>query len=261
MGSEMCIRDSYDTDDRALGVYVKDTLAYIADESDGIRIINVSDPQNPTEIGHYDTYGWSRGIYVQDTFAYVADYGGGLCIINVSDPQNPTMIGVYITSGFAWSVYVQGTLAYVADESDGLRVINVADPQHPIEVGYYDTGNWAHNVYIQDTLAYVADEFDGLYLIHYYGNTGIKENKNMNSNNVYNITVKMQDGLSINYSIEGTKNISINIYNIIGQKLYCNNSIKSPGQYSVRWNGNTGVYFVKIDIDTYRYTKKVIIIK
>ncbi|MCK4543972.1 T9SS type A sorting domain-containing protein, partial [candidate division WOR-3 bacterium] len=198
---------------------------------------------------------------VKDTVAYVADYNDGLRLINVSNPTSPTEIGFYDTGDEAWGVYVKDTIAYVADGGDGLRLINVANPTSPTEIGFYDTGDYAQGVYVQDTIVYVADGYDGLYLIHYYGNTGIKENKNINSNNVYNITVKMQDGLRIDYSVEGTKNISINIYNIIGQKLYCNNSIKSPGQYSVRWDGNTGVYFVKIDIDKYRYTKKVIIIK
>ncbi len=95
-------------------------------------------------------------------------------------------------------------------------------------------------------------------LIYY---SGIEENKNRNSNNIYNITVKMLDGLSIDYNISETKVVSISIYNIIGQKVYSNKGIKSPGQYSVKWNGNTGVYFIKIDIDRYKYTKKIVIIK
>jgi len=185
----------------------------------------------------------------------------GLRLINVSDPNNPTEIGFYDTGDYARGVYVRDTIAYVADGYSGLRLIDVSDPTNPTETGFYDTGGLAWGVYVKDTIAYVADYGDGLYLIHYYGNTGIKENKNRNKINVYNISVKMQDGLSIDYNIAETKNVAINIYNIIGQKLYCNNSIKYPGQYSVRWNGNTGIYFVKIDIDTYRYTKKVIIIK
>ncbi len=251
----------YDTGDYARGVYVQDTIAYVAADDDGLRLINVSNPTNPTEIGFYDTGGSAKGVYVKDTIAYVAYSGDGLRLINVSNPTSPTEIGFYDTGSSARGVYVKDTIAYVADGSDGLRLINVSDPASPTEIGFYNTGGSARGVYVKDTIAYVADCGDGLYIIHYYGNTGIKENKNKNSSNVYNISVKMQDGLSINYNISETKSVSINIYNIAGQELYCNNSIKSPGQYSVRWNGNTGVYFVKIDIDKYRYTKKVIIIK
>ncbi|MCK4545009.1 T9SS type A sorting domain-containing protein, partial [candidate division WOR-3 bacterium] len=250
-----------DTGGNARGVYVKDTIAYVADGNDGLRLINVSDPSNPTEIGFYDTWDIAFSVYVKDSVAYVADYGAGLRIINVSDPSNPTEIGFYDTSGYAYGVYAQDTIAYVADWNNGLRIINVSDPTNPVEIGFYDTGGFALGVYAQDTIAYVADGNDGLYIIYYYGNTGIKENKNRSGSNVYNIMVKMQDGLRIDYNIEGTKNASINIYNITGQKLYSNNSIKSPGQYSVRWNGNTGVYFVNIYIDKYIYTKKIIIIK
>ena len=58
-----------------------DALAYVADDGDGLRIINVRDPTNPTEVGYYDTGGWAYGVYVIDTLAYVADGCDGLYII------------------------------------------------------------------------------------------------------------------------------------------------------------------------------------
>jgi hypothetical protein len=74
----------YDTGGCAWGVYVQDTIAYVADGSDGLRLINVSDPINPTEIGSYDTGDYAYGLYVKYTIAYVADGSDGLRLINVS---------------------------------------------------------------------------------------------------------------------------------------------------------------------------------
>ncbi|MCK4544210.1 hypothetical protein KAU43_01600, partial [candidate division WOR-3 bacterium] len=62
----------YDTGGFAYGVYVKDTIAYVADCGDGLRFIDVSNPASPTEIGFYNTGGFAEGVYVKDTIAYVA---------------------------------------------------------------------------------------------------------------------------------------------------------------------------------------------
>jgi len=152
-------------------------------------------------------------------------------------------------------------IAYVAYENDGLRLIDISNPANPTEIGFYDTKGNAEGIFVKDTIAYVADGGNGLYLIHYYGNTGIKETKNRNKNNVYNISVRMSEGLNIDYNLSDTKNVTINIYNILGQKLYGYESVEFPGQHSVKWDGNRGVYFVKIDIGGYKYTKKIAVIK
>ena len=152
-------------DTTARNVFVKDTLAYVIDQDKGLRIIDVSDPQNLIEIGQWDTEGFAKDIYVQDTLAYVADGSDGLRIIDVSNPQNPTEIGHCDTGDDANNIYMQDTLVYIADGEDGLRIVDISNPQVPVEVGFYNT-NWdANDVYVQDTLAYVADYGDGLRII------------------------------------------------------------------------------------------------
>ena len=106
------------------GIYVVDTLAYVADYLDGLRIINVSNPTSPVEIGYYDTGDLAAWVYVKDSLAYVADYYDGLRIINVSNPTSPVEMGYYDTGGLATCVYVKDSLAYVADYFDGLYIIH-----------------------------------------------------------------------------------------------------------------------------------------
>ena len=148
------------------GVYVQDSLAYIADGYSGLRIIDVSVPSSPTEVGFYDTPRHAWGVYVQDGLAYVADDDSGLRIIDVSVPSSPTEVGFYDTSGYAKGVYVQDSLAYMAYAygSSGLRIIDVSVPSSPIEVGFCDAGN-SYDVYVQDGLAYMAGVSSGLHII------------------------------------------------------------------------------------------------
>lgn len=67
----------YDTPDRALGVYVVDSFAYVADHT-GLCIINVSNPSSPYEAGYYDTPGDARGVYASVSYIYVGDGHAGL---------------------------------------------------------------------------------------------------------------------------------------------------------------------------------------
>ncbi len=105
----------YDANGAVYGVYVIDTLAYIANGYGGLRIINVSNPDNMVEIGFYNTGNFARRVCVVDTIAYVADGNTGLRIINVSNPVNPIEIGFYDTGGWTYNVSVIDTIAYVAE--------------------------------------------------------------------------------------------------------------------------------------------------
>ncbi|MFQ6042775.1 MAG: FlgD immunoglobulin-like domain containing protein, partial [Candidatus Poribacteria bacterium] len=134
-----------------------------------LRVIDVSNPQNPVEVGFYDTLGDANDVYVSESYAYVADGDSGLRVIDVSSPENPVEVGFYDTPGSAFCVYVSGSYAYVADYDRGLRVIDVSAPQNPFEVGFYDTSGEANGVYVSGGLIYVADGFGGLYILRYTG--------------------------------------------------------------------------------------------
>ena len=80
-----------------------------------MRIINISNPASPTEVGFYDTPGALRGVAVSGSYAYVADYNSGLRIIDISNPASPTEVGFCDTPGECLGVAVSGSYAYVAD--------------------------------------------------------------------------------------------------------------------------------------------------
>jgi PKD repeat protein/subtilisin family serine protease len=152
----------YDTPAIPYDVAVSGTYAYVADNSSGLRVIDISDPANPTEVGFYDTPGYANGVAVSGSYAYVADWISGLRVIDISNPAQPTEVGYHDT--LATNVAVSGTYAYVA-ASAGLRVIDISDPTHPTEVGFYDTPGSAYGVAVSGPYAYVADWISGLRVI------------------------------------------------------------------------------------------------
>jgi len=174
---------SYDTPGKAADVAVASgpggTLAYVADldvsgVNNGLRIIDVSDPAAPTQVGSYSAGGgcWTWGVAVVGNYAYIANFGCGLRIVDVSDPTAPAEVGVWYGAD-PISVTVAGKYAYVGAVSGyGLRVLNVSDPAAPTEVGFYSALGQAGDVVVVDRpggpLAYAVDNGGGLLILRFF---------------------------------------------------------------------------------------------
>ncbi|MBO1067209.1 MULTISPECIES: DUF4347 domain-containing protein [Nostocales] len=149
----------------ARGVQVVGNYAYVAGDSLGLQIIDISNPTTPTLKGNYNTSGNASNVQVVGNYAYVADQDSGLQIIDISNPTNPTLKGNYDTSGHARGVQVVGNYAYVADGYSGLQIIDISNPTTPTLKGNYDTSNYAVDVQVVGNYAYVADAQSGLQII------------------------------------------------------------------------------------------------
>jgi hypothetical protein len=80
-----------------------------------LRILDITDPTNPVEIGYWDAPCWAQNVVVAGNYVYVADSEEGLRVIDVSYPALPVEVGYYNTPGSASGVAVAESYAYVAD--------------------------------------------------------------------------------------------------------------------------------------------------
>ncbi len=125
--------------DGASDVYVSGKYAYvIGHNDDGLEIIDISDPSNPTHVGSITDNAntildGARSIYVSGNYAYiVSDVDDGLEIIDISDPSNPTHVGSITDNANtlldgATDVYVHSKYAYVtASDDKGLEVLDIS---------------------------------------------------------------------------------------------------------------------------------------
>lgn len=148
------------------GVTVSDNYAYVVDGY-GVRVIDVTDRQNPTEIGNVNLP-WmaddeiSRSIVVAGGYAYVAEAAshwrtrlyGGLWIVDVANPAAPVQVGFYNLGTAGWGVAMAGSYAYVAYES-GLRVIDVSIPSAPASAGTLALSG-ARSIAVEGLHAYIT---------------------------------------------------------------------------------------------------------
>ena len=82
---------SYATTGSAHAVKVVGDYAYVADGAEGLKVLDISNLGNITEVGSVDTDGTAIMLKVVDNTVYLADSEAGVQIIDVSDPTNPTI--------------------------------------------------------------------------------------------------------------------------------------------------------------------------
>lgn len=152
---------SHEWEGPGFSVQVLGHYAYIA--SHGLRIINISNPAEPVEVGLYETRGYIGDVFVGEDptaetgtiLAYVVE--AGLKIIDVSDPASPTLVGATQPMSFD-SVYVAGHYAYVTSYLfRALRVFDVSNPAAPVEIGAHRTRGYAREVYVAGGYTYVTE--------------------------------------------------------------------------------------------------------
>jgi hypothetical protein len=151
------------------GLAVSGTLAYVAHASYGLKIVDVSDPLNPTLLSAYMPPGGCTAGAVAGSFLYTVNGTVGLHIVDVHNPAQPAGMGTIDTPGFSNNVVVAGDLAFVSDGGSGVQVVDVSDPASPSLVGSCDTVGFAWQSVLSGSTLYVADHQGGLAVLQEAG--------------------------------------------------------------------------------------------
>ncbi len=117
----------------------KDGHLMFCGTSQNCRIVDVSDPSNPTLAGA--VAGNSTGVFAKAGILYQISSVFGLKIWDVNNPSSPQLLGEIALQGYPVKVKVHGDYAFVANSTTnpggGMWIIDVADPANPVEVFYY----------------------------------------------------------------------------------------------------------------------------
>ena len=131
---------------------VADGYAYVVnegnDETDRLRIIDISNPQVITEMGDMHLTGDSAtDVTVSDGYACVVNEDG-LWLIDVRDPSDPQEVGYSELPSEARGVAVVDGYIHVADGEGGLRIIALALDEdgdgYPLGEDAFPTEDWLH---------------------------------------------------------------------------------------------------------------------
>ena len=144
----------------ASAVTTYNRTAFVADLSDGISVIDFSDPIHPTEITEYP--GLVFDIEADRNLTY--HVGLGLTITDVSDPTEPEQVASCCNVGQSLNrVHLFDNLALTAFRSFtgylSLFIIDVTDPSSPetLATTWPDSPTIQADVYKKDHYAFWAD--------------------------------------------------------------------------------------------------------
>ena len=147
--------------------------AYLADNVDSIKIVDVSQPTSPAAISNLD-------MMIQKPFKVmvvgdVLIVGGfwGIFVYDISAPRAPVEIARYHTPTAVWKLASDGTLIYVAGDEAGLEIFRLKDTKAPI-VAFVTptTGNFFTTTSSQISLTGTASDVSGVTRVSWSNDRG-----------------------------------------------------------------------------------------
>lgn len=166
----------YGAIDLVLDAAISGHYAYIADHTNGMQIIDISDPGNLRRIGSYRGFPGSEAdaVVMNGSIIYVASYNAGfgapgfesLERVDVNDPAHPQFSGFPATtpSGGYARLAASGNYIYMTGQRPNVQIFDVANPDGPQPVGAYGTDEFSvvSGMAASRQLLYVAAGFRGL---------------------------------------------------------------------------------------------------
>ncbi|NHK30716.1 MAG: hypothetical protein FK730_05150 [Asgard group archaeon] len=141
-------------------VFIDNNFGFIADQVEGLLIVNLTNLASPTLINTYQIEDNSvYDIIVEDKIAYVAHGRAGLIILDVNDPNNIVELGAFNDGGICWKIFILENTLFVADRIQGLEIIDISNLNNPVKVGLYKCQPF--DVFVQEELAFIAAGVNG----------------------------------------------------------------------------------------------------
>ncbi|NHJ47674.1 MAG: hypothetical protein FK733_07800 [Asgard group archaeon] len=191
-------------------VFVNDYIGYVADQVQGLLIVNLSNPEIPVLINSYqDEDNSVYDVFVEDEIAFVAHGRAGFKILDVSNPLSIIELGEYNDGGISWKIFIQDNTAFIADRIQGLEILDISNKNAPIEIGTYSSQPF--DIFIQDELAYLAAGVNnGLEIIDLSDLAAPKKIGEISFGFVDTISISVIDG----YAFLGTKGNGLKVVKV-----------------------------------------------
>lgn len=152
--------------DGAFGLSIKGELLYIASDSDGFEIANISNPQNAVVIGVFNDGGSIYDVYVEEPYAYTIEFSSGIEILNITNPQSITKIGTYNDGGDFRDLIINQGILYLADATNGLKVLNITNPSSPTKLITVPNTQRVIRLSLHEDLLFLANHGNGIKILN-----------------------------------------------------------------------------------------------
>jgi hypothetical protein len=158
---------------RAIQLALDGPLAYVSAADNTLRVVDISAPQTPLEIGRVDLPYAVAHLAVADGYLYTAAGAAGLQVFTLAQPAQPSWVGGAPLQYDARAVAIAGHLALVLVDGCRLNLFDVSVPASPqwisqVALPYGDTVySDVTSLTIRGDLAYVADGAAGIQVVDF----------------------------------------------------------------------------------------------
>ncbi|MFW9852752.1 MAG: LVIVD repeat-containing protein [Candidatus Thorarchaeota archaeon] len=133
-------------------IRLKGDLLYIADHSQGMEILNISDLYNIVKITNVPVSEDTAGIDIAGDLAFITA-PEGLFIYNISNPSSPQSVHTYTSTKSYSYIEVHDNLAFISNPSY-IEVIDISNPTNPVKVSTIGGGGFIRNFQIVGNLLF-----------------------------------------------------------------------------------------------------------
>ena len=149
------------------GVYdiaVQGDYAYLACENDGLRIINIAEPNSFHDVARLD-YDYALKVAVSGNYAYLATISNDIHIIDISNPASPQEVGLIPLDCYIEMFRLTGNYLFANTLGGGLAIYDISNPLNPLVVSSPNNIPELSDIEIHGETAYGAGYLDGLMVI------------------------------------------------------------------------------------------------
>ncbi len=179
-------------------VFVSNNRAYLANDDDGLEIVDISDKTQPVKVSDCSIESRAYRIYVDNLYAYVTGIyntitnQSGISVIDISNELVPTKIATFNAFNISGRIKINNNFAYVPDKYEGLEIYNVTNPLDIQQIGlFYPSDTEVESVYVEDNYCYLGTIDNGMFILDITDNTNpTKITKTNNNESIFNIDIE-----------------------------------------------------------------------
>ncbi len=153
-----------------LSITLNAGLAYLAEGTVGLEIVNIVNPNTPAFLSGFPANGYVfSDAKISGLYAYIAA-GSRLINLNINDPFHPQFVTSYSnTNAGYYALAVNSSTVYAAEGNSGTEILSYATQNTPLQLGYYKTNDLALDIFYYPGNAdiFIADGSDGIIILRY----------------------------------------------------------------------------------------------
>ncbi len=279
----------YSPGDLIHNVHGRGHFAYVSHYTAGMRVVDVSNPASPVEVGGYDSYpgsggfGGCWGVYPyfpsgrwigsdMQTGLYLFDFDGLAPRTRspLISPADEDTIASNVSPVFTWNSAAdqQADPHYyeVHVWGNGLDTLfKTRDTSLAIASHYFlDGESYSWHVWIKDEFTEVSSQ--DTFQFHFgTPTTGVNEEMPLRFSLDQNYPNPFNPGTTITYEIPTASPVLLTVFDALGREVkQLVNAIQPPGRYRVQFDGtriSNGVYFYRLKAGSYQEQRKMVLLK